>query len=671
MQTGIKNTGNSLGLRPKLALTAVAGMWCVWASGALAGTLDQTPPRDLAAAPAIPERSTLPSLSSARGDEEKCDVLLKWLETAKASAPPSRVGTTMLPAEEIAVFRDDNMLAVFGRRYDDLDNRQRIDLMEKVVGKCTGEARSEPRQPMPRPSIRVGGMDLGRLSASAGARPRPLPREYAEEFRPYGEMLHEAFGGRPGRFEPATITRYLGQVRQQISWLNAALSPVASTGVGAEAFLKLEEARGTIDKEASLLRAQERNAARQYLEHKESEMAPAVARAWLASADKDGKDLDAAQRLEEGHRQMTSVLARLDAAQKNSAEEEYSRLLDRDIAAAVQAETAKLRATPATWQGAQQLAATEAEFQRKFGAFSNTAAFQAGTSAIAKERERILPAVLPAWERKVAATPTQESELGARGQDLQGLFPTAADRSSDLFARFQKPLLTKQDELNTKAEAEDRRREQVRIAAEQKALSQVANVQLPRASGSASKSEDQDGEGGVLVFPLMVKALFAGNLAVIPDDQLFRSYFLSVARGITDTCTTSGPLDMMSALQYGSPMFQAGGASPAEMGLKVLQGTIQTYVNAAQATTTGGMLDAVRNNQLPDSGLIREGVMDGGTVVNTWKCNTTTNLKIRASLSRLFEERKGHKPEPSDQKRFYGMMNPEYRQILQSSAGAK
>ena len=668
MQTGIKNCGKSLGWRSVPALIAAAGMWCVWASAALAATLGQSLPADSAAVPAIPERSTLPSLASAKGDEEKCDVLLKWLETAKASAPPSR-GGTMLPAEEIAVFRDDSMLAVFGRRYDDLDNRQRIDLMEKVVGKCTGEARPEPRQPMPRPSIRIGGMDLGRLSANAGARPRPLPREYAEEFRPYGELLHEAFGGRPGRFEPAAIMRYLGQVRQQIAWLNAALSSAASTGVSAAAFLKLEEARGGMDKGASLLRTEERNTARQYLERKESEMAPDVTRAWLANAEKDRKDLEAAQRLEEGHRQMSGVLARLDGAQKNSAEQDYNRLLNRDIAESVHAETAKVHATPATWQGAQQLASTEAELQRMFGAFSGTPSFQAGISAIAKERERVLPAVLPAWERKVAATAVQDSDLDARKQDLQTLFPAPADRSSDLYARFEKPLLTKRNELKAKAEAEVRGKEQARIAAEQKALSQVANVQLPRASGPASKSDDQDGEGGVLVFPLMVKALFAGNLAVIPDDQLFRSYFLSVARGITDTCTTSGPLDMMCCTPVRYPMFQAGGASPAEMGLKVLQGTIQTSLNVAQATTTGGMLDAVRNSQLPDSGLIREGVMDGETVVNTWKCNTATNLKIRASLSRLFEERKGHKPEPSDQKRFYTMMNPEYRQILQNSVG--
>lgn len=642
-----------------LAFVSLAGVPLAGAGGAA-----QPQEVNPAAEPIVPERSSLPSLASARGSADKCDVLLKWLETGKAAAAPSRY-PAMIPPEEMGIFRDGPMLAVFGKRYDDLDNHERIDLMEKVFARCTGEARPAPRQTAPRPGIRFGGVDLGRFGANAAGNEQPLPREYMEEFRPWAELLHEAFGGRPGRFEPVAITHYLGQIRQQIAWLNSILgsSPAAPT---VESCQQLEDAAGQIDRQASLLSPEERAAARRALEGREQELAPGVVHAWLANAEKDGKSVESAQQLEQGHRQLSGVIARLNADQKNAAEQQYNRLLDGDIAAALQTDTARLRSIPASWQGLQQLAQLEADFQRKFGAFASSASFQNAAEEIARQRERILPAALPAWQRKVAATPAESADIAARRQELQEIFPTASDRQSPLFARFEKPVAGREEEMQARAAAEERRQQQARIAAEQKAMSQVASVQLPRASGPADHSGDQEGEGAVLVFPVMIKALYAGNISVIPDDQLFRSYFLSLSKGITDACPDSGTLDEMSAVQYGSPMFEAGSPSPVEQGLQLLKNQFQMYAEMAQASNTGGMVDAVRNH-MPDGGLIREGVMDGETVAKTWKCNTVTNLKIRATLSRLFEQRKDHKPGPSDQQRFYALMNPEYRQLLQSS----
>lgn len=239
----------------------------------------------------------------------------------------------------IDVFRDESMTAVFGVTYDQADNGWRIDQDEKVFSKCTGEAR-----PANRP-MNARGINLGQFQ-------RPLPREYPQEFQQYRELIREAFGGSPGRFEPAAVIRYVQGVRQQITLANSELSSGASAAPMLEAFEQLQRNRARNNQQLAMLRPNERELADRYLSERQSELAPQIADEWLRGAANDAQTLDSAQKLETTHRQMTQILGKLDAAHRDAANAAYNRLLDADILHPIEAETAKLKSLPGSWEGA-------------------------------------------------------------------------------------------------------------------------------------------------------------------------------------------------------------------------------------------------------------------------------------------------------------------------------
>jgi hypothetical protein len=404
----------------------------------------QQQPSSSERAPALSPRSDLPSLASARHTQDKCDVLLSWLQTGKASAPAGRPSYG-LPPQMIEIFRDEYMKAVFGTTYDQTDNRWRIDQYENVFSPCLGEFRPRGR------AINIGGFNL------AGHQHR-LPPEYPQQFGQYRELISQAFQGLPGRYEPTTVTRYVQGVRQQIGLANSEMTSAATAAPTLDSFKQLGENRSGISQQLALLRPAERDLVSQYLSRRQSEMAPAIIESWIHNAEQDPKAPESAQALQAGRRGMSEVLGKLDPSARASADASYERLIEADISQAVGDETAKLASFPATWEGAQQMAAWESAFLDHFGQFRSTNAFGDATAQFESARTRLDSSLLPSWQAKVAAMPAQTADISARRAELETIFPTPADRSTPLYKQFEESINTKEAEMQARIAEEERKR---------------------------------------------------------------------------------------------------------------------------------------------------------------------------------------------------------------------
>jgi hypothetical protein len=363
----------------------------------------------------------------------------------------------MLPAQMMDIFRDETMTAVFGKPYDALDNGTRIDLFEKVFSNCTGEAHhTAARPPVTRRPFSIGGVNIGNVTL--GEPDRPLPPEYRQEFAQYSELIHEAFSGRPGRFEPAAVTRFLQQVRQQIEWANAAIASASSSPATSDAFRQIQENLNQTTQKASMLRADERDHVRAYLGRRESDLAPAIVQAWLASQATAPKTPESANSLLNSRRQMAGVFTSLNQDQQSHDQAAYEKILDSQIAPTLQAATAKLTALRTNWQGAQELGAQEGEFLSHFAQFSSTASYTEALAQFDAARSRLYPAVLPEWRRKVASAQLQSGDIDVLREDLKVLFVSPADRALPLFQQFEQPVRDRQAQLNARVAEDEHRR---------------------------------------------------------------------------------------------------------------------------------------------------------------------------------------------------------------------
>lgn len=409
--------------------------------------------------PNFPARSTLPGLAGVHGTQGKCDVLFRWLETGKAASPGRQI-SAVLPAQMMEIFQDSAMTAVFGKPYDVLENSVRIDLYEKTFGACTGEARRTPqRTPANNRPIVVGGVPIRIGGINVGPQPEaPLPAEYRQQFAQYSQLLHQAFGGSPGRYEPAAVTAYVQQVRQASQWANEVVNAAADAPATLEAFHGMQTAENEVGQKASKLTAVERDQARGYLHRREVAIAPTIAKSWLAARGDGAPGLPTAQALVTSHTELGGVLAALAPDERKQVEATYSAMLDRAVSPSMESATAPLAALPATWQGAKAFGAKESAFLVEFGPFEGTTSYAAAASRFETARTRVFTAVLPEWRRKVAGAQLQGGDLLVLREDLRVLFVTPSDRALPLFQQFEEPVRQRQAQFDTAVAADEQRR---------------------------------------------------------------------------------------------------------------------------------------------------------------------------------------------------------------------
>jgi hypothetical protein len=425
----------------------------------------QTGTVSTATIPSLSRRSELRSLSSAGDIEDKCEVLLNWLESSKTGAASAANSRYRPPAEQMGLFRDEPMMAVFNNTYDRTENKWRLEQYEKVMSRCMG---MNPSRPTP-----------------FNRNPNRKLMQYSQQFEQYRMLLNQAFLGQPGPLEPTNITRYVQQVREQTNWANQAMASAANAPASRSAFDRIREQQQATGTQMALLSAAEKSQVAEYLGRRQAEMAPVIAEEWFRGASSAQKGAASAKVLQGSHAGIVPVIGAMDAASRTAFEERYKQLIESLIAEPLQAEIAKLQAVPATLPGVLQMTAWKATFDATFRDLRGVASVEAAGHEFNQARVRILAGALPAWMQEVGAIPVDGAAITAKRREMEALFPAREDRASAQFTQYETPLRAKEDQLRLRVEAEMRRQQQEAQAAALARQQAEPSAPRPQTTGGA------------------------------------------------------------------------------------------------------------------------------------------------------------------------------------------
>ncbi len=390
-------------------------------------------------------RSELKSLSSARNIEDKCDVLLSWLESSKAHDTRSvgyRNGGAV--PEVLRIFRDEPMTAVFGMPYDKTENRWRFEQHEKVMSRCLG-------YPTQQRTFPIGGIYQGRPNATL--------QKFSQQFAQYRTILDQAFLGQPGTFEPTTVARHVQQVRTQLAWANQALSSALGAPANRASFDSIASQLQAAGTQMTLLDSSEKTQVVDSLTRQQTEIAPTIVDSWFRDASESQKTVASAKVVQGGYSGIGPVLRVLDASSQSAWTDKYKRLVDSLVGESVRTEVAKLPAIPATLPGIQGLTLWKAGFDTTFGQFRGIPVVDDGVSQHVQTQSRILIGAMPAWQQEVSTLPMSAPPIAAKRSQLGSLFPTPTARMAAEYPRYEAPLKAKEDQLRVIIAAETRKKQ--------------------------------------------------------------------------------------------------------------------------------------------------------------------------------------------------------------------
>jgi hypothetical protein len=452
-------------------------------------------------------RSELRSLSSARKIEDKCEVLLSWLENGKSESAPSANYRRRLSAGMLPIFRDEPMMAVFGSPYDKTENRWRLEQHEKVISRCLGL--STPRN-----------NPFGARQAN-----RTL-QQYGQQFQQYGQILAESFLGQSGSHEPAAISRYVQQIRAQLAWANQAMASAAAAQPVRESFDRLTAQRQAVPGQLSLLSAREQSQVADYLAHRQSEIAPVITEDWFREAGGSQKTAASAKVLHNSHAGIAHIARALNAPAKAAWDGKYNRLIDSLVVDSVQAEVAKLNTIPASLPGVLQLASWKERFDAAFRELRSVPSVEAAGYEYTQARARVFTGALPSWLGQVENLPLEAASVAAKHRELESLFPAKEDRSSPVFVQYQTPLRAKEDQLRIRIAAESRKQQEANAA-----------VQRPPAPSDAFSASGLSNEK-------VLTSLYRGDFVNIDfdrDELKFAGFFEQYLKAYGSRCAAYLP----------------------------------------------------------------------------------------------------------------------------------
>jgi hypothetical protein len=465
----------------------------------------------------IPQRLTiapgnLPALAGAAKATDKCEVLLKWLDSGKTGTDRAAAGYR-IPEEMMVVFRDEPMTAVFGLPWDQTENRWRSEQYTKVVSGCLGTGR-------PPQTVHTVFGEIG------GGAARAL-EQFPRLFQPYRSLLDEAFLGERGQFEPAEITRYLQRVRSQISWANQAMGSAAIAAPSMESFQQLMALNQRRDNEMSLLGDKERRQVDLYLTQREKDIAPAIAGAWLLQKAEAPKTLASAKALYTDRNKMTPIIRALNTEANADWSAASMRLIESLIADPLRKDLDEFKATPATLDGASRLASMQSQFDSNYASLKGVPAVDSARDELAQLRLRILTATLQTWRGDLERVPLQAPAVAAKHQQMEALFPTRQDRELPIYHQYQDPMKSKEDQLRSV------------IAA---ALTQPASAGQPAANSSSLTPDSLVVRG--LRNRDALRALYIGdfvNMTFDREDTAFSTFLQTYMEAYGTQCAASLP----------------------------------------------------------------------------------------------------------------------------------
>jgi hypothetical protein len=439
--------------------------------------------------PVLDRRSELRSLSSVRTTEDKCEVLLSWLESSKIGTGRAPMNRYRPNPELLGIFRDEPMVAVFGTRYDETENRWRMQLHEDVMSRCLGQ------MPTRRSGLRY--------------RPSQALLRYRQAFQQYRTVLGQAFLGQPGPFEPTAISRHVQEVRSQIAWVSQVVSEAETAPPTLESFNRITHERQAAGRRLSLLSPAEKSQTIEYLSHRLSAIAPRIGEEWLREARQTAKGAASAKVLNANYRKIEPVVSAMEPSVQKSFRAEYTELVTSLIGEPVQLEIARLREVPATLAGVLQLSAWQDSFDASFGELRGFPVVAAAAHEFQQARARVAGGALPSWIQQVNAIPVNGAAITAKRREMETLFPSPAERSSNLFDQYETPLRAKEDQLRLRVEQE-------MLQAQRQ--THTANNQGPPESGGAALTEGSFNVKG-LNNEAVLNSLYRGDFVQIAFDR--------------------------------------------------------------------------------------------------------------------------------------------------------
>jgi hypothetical protein len=358
---------------------------------------------------------TLRSVASATDDEDRCEVLLAWLQSE--SKAEGRVGERIT---RMRIFRDEPMKQVWGVTYDGVEPAWWAAQYDRVAAPCLAIDR-----------------------ASRDARTRERARAFVE----YRSVLLQAMRGRPGMFAPEAVTKYVRQTRQEVAWVAETLAAVNAAAPSAEGFAQLLAFQSATGRTITGANDEDRRVVQAQIERRKAQIAPAIADEWLQQASRTAKDLASVRALAREHSTaMARVVAALEPAARAAWIDRYERLVGPIVEPAVGREIAALDAIPQSLQGIRDLAVWHTRYSLAFGDLHGLTAVEEGTRKYVERRKAVVSAAYPSWEAQVTALSDPHS-IATKERELAELFPDDAARSTSEYTRYETVLRARADAL--------------------------------------------------------------------------------------------------------------------------------------------------------------------------------------------------------------------------------
>lgn len=381
-------------------------------------------------APPYPD-PRLPSIDAARRLEDKCDVILQWVDRINVEyTPPSPRGwATVSISRGFQLYRDEAFSQVFGRRFTETTPEWRKETWENVLAKC---------------------LDLRKPSRVVGFSGQPSPEDVAQRLMAFRGALEGPFAGR-GDQSTAETMRIQHQLRDQRRVLETDLSTLPNAPTLA-AFHRLAEYAVNLTKELNALWPSERAYFEKAVMTRRVEVASKALAAWVAAPA--GTTIADAVRIERELADYAPLLEVVSAAERDAAARRQAERIAAIVAPIVDAHVARLRSLPLSIEGLTHMPAWRTALSSQLGTLANGPAYEAALAEYRSTRESRLKLLLPRWRDLLAEARTEAIQLW--GGTLEQIFP-GDDRRSAQYVEYRAAF---DAYLERRGEAEEAQRDE-------------------------------------------------------------------------------------------------------------------------------------------------------------------------------------------------------------------
>lgn len=268
-------------------------------------------PRRGTAAPAGYADRRLESLEKARGIEQKCEVLLTWLNRLVEEFPQVQRAQRLQPADGMGLFREPDFSQVFGRSFEQLSTKARADIHEDVIAKCQGA----------RPQGRSWRDSLPQVP---GRRPQAPMTAYVGQFGIYKPLLDGPFLGLAGSFSPQAVIAAVAAARAAREWMDATISGTGAGAAPSASFEAIDRQIADGRTRLAVLWPSEREHFTTALTQRKAAIAGAALQTWIQRLDTFGSTLPDVRRLADERAAQRALMQAADERFKASEQDAYA-----------------------------------------------------------------------------------------------------------------------------------------------------------------------------------------------------------------------------------------------------------------------------------------------------------------------------------------------------------